>query len=221
MTRVYICCEGQTEEMFVREVLRQYISLNADVYAVPIVLETKHTLHKKYRGGLLRYKKAKAEISRLCAGHPNEYVTTMVDFYAFPKDAPGMDKKQEIVDVYKKVEYVEAEIAKDIGHRNFIPNLMLHEFESLLFVEPDLLKQYYQHDDSIEMLCRVRDSFETPEHIDDGKDTAPSKRIIAAIPEYDKIVAGSLVSMDTSIDRIREECRHFSEWVDKLCSLGI
>jgi len=124
------------------------------------------------------------------------------------------------INIYERIEYVEEEIFKDIGCNNFIPNLMLHEFECLLFVRPDILSQHYQCSiDAFNSLKAAREQAETPEHIDDGKETAPSKRIIKAIPGYSKILSGTTVTQDIGIDNIRKECRHFSSWIDKLCSV--
>ncbi|MCL2112299.1 MAG: DUF4276 family protein [Clostridiales bacterium] len=220
MSNIYVLCEGQTEEMFVNQVLCPYVQGVSGVFLTPIILTTKKTPKKKHKGGLVSYEKAKNEIQKLCSEHPNEYVTTMLDFYAFPVDAPGMGQIDGIKDVYERVKHIESEISKDIGRKNFIPNLMLHEFEGLLFVKPELLSEYYQESaDAAKSLVNVRDEFETPEHIDNGKETAPSKRITSIIPEYDKVFAGSLIAIDIGIDDIRKECRHFSAWVDKLCSL--
>jgi len=217
---VYIYCEGQTEETFVNEVLTPYMFQNASLYFKPVICQTKQTPQKKYKGGIVSYLKAKKEIQRLCKEHHNECVTTMLDFYAFPEDAPGMDKVHEIADIYQRVEYIESAIFRDIGCDNFIPNLLLHEFEALLFVKPELLAQYYQKQKGcIDCLVAARKEVATPEHIDLGKKTAPSKRILSAIPEYDKIVAGTAISLDIGMDSIIKECKHFAAWINKLCLL--
>jgi len=217
---IYVYCEGQTEETFINEVLAPYMFYMAGLSLKPIVCETKRTSLKKYKGGIVDYQRVKKEIQRLCKEHHNEYVTSMMDFYSFPEETPGMDKALKLIDVYERVEYIESEIKKDIGCENFIPHLMLHEFEALIFVRPELLTQYYQkHSREIERLITLREEAETPEHIDLGKDTAPSKRIKFAIPEYDKIVAGTAITLDIGMDRIIEECRHFAAWIYKICLL--
>jgi len=218
---VYVYCEGQTEESFINEVLEPYIFARCELELKPIICVTKQTPRQRFRGGLFKYDKAKREIERLCKEHHNEYVTTMLDFYAFPDDAPGMNCINKISDIYERVEYVESEIQKDINSKNFIPNLMLHEFESLVFVNPELLSNYYPNLESIQKLVDIRDSFQSPEHIDSGKETAPSKRIIEEIPRYSKIVIGTAITKDIGVDGLRKECGHFSKWIDKLCSLPI
>ena len=214
---IYVYCEGQTEESFVNEVLAPYMLQNAGLYLKPIICQTKRTPQKKYKGGIVNYSKAKKEIQRLCKEHHNEFITTIIDFYAFPEDAPGMDQIQDKTDVYERVGHVESAIFNDIDCNNFIPNLMLHEFEALLFVKPELFSLYYQnHDIAIERLIAERNKAETPEHIDLGKKTAPSKRILSAIPGYDKSTAGTVIALDIGIDSILSECKHFAEWINKL-----
>jgi hypothetical protein len=52
--------------------------------------------------------------------------------------------------------------------------------------------------------------------INDGFETAPSKRILKEIPEYDKVTAGVSVAGKIGIETLRAKCRHFSEWLAKL-----
>jgi hypothetical protein len=64
--------------------------------------------------------------------------------------------------------------------------------------------------------------FESPEYIDDGEDTAPSKRIIKEIPEYEgmKASAGPLVAEKIGLTNIRKKCNHFNQWLLKIEALG-
>jgi hypothetical protein len=58
--------------------------------------------------------------------------------------------------------------------------------------------------------------------IDDGKTTAPSKRIIAALPDFKnaKSTIGPEVAELIGLPVLREKCPHFSQWVEKLEQLG-
>ena len=103
MKRLYILCEGQTEEDFVNIILNPYLQ-NAGVIVIPIICTTKRTPFKKYKGGVSSFPKVKKELQRLCGEHPNELVTTMFDLYAFPYDALGLENIPN--DVYNKVEYI-------------------------------------------------------------------------------------------------------------------
>lgn len=62
----------------------------------------------------------------------------------------------------------------------------------------------------------------SPELVNDGIDTAPSKRIIREIPEYASIKAsaGPIVAEKIGLDNLRLKCRHFGEWLTKLEALS-
>ena len=64
--------------------------------------------------------------------------------------------------------------------------------------------------------------FESPEVIDDCPDGAPSKRIIAELPEYAnrKVTVGPLVAQEIGLDALRRRCSHFDEWIRTLEALG-
>ena len=57
---------------------------------------------------------------------------------------------------------------------------------------------------------------ENPELIDDGPETAPSKRILEEIPEYDKVAAGVSVVGKIGLPVLRQKCAHFNGWLTKL-----
>lgn len=80
MVNVYILCEGQTEEQFVKQVLSPYL-LEYDIFSIAVIFATRRTAAKKFRGGVSDYGKIKDQIIRLARSHPNEYVTTMLDYY--------------------------------------------------------------------------------------------------------------------------------------------
>lgn len=87
---------------------------------------------------------------------------------------------------YDKVDYLEKAMATEINSERFIPYIQLHEFEALLFADIGKLKLFYLEgkDREIERLKAVASSFDSPELINEGSETAPSKQIIREIPEY-------------------------------------
>ena len=60
--------------------------------------------------------------------------------------------------------------------------------------------------------------FASPELIDDGEQSAPSKRIIHEIPEYEgmKASAGPLIAEKIGLETLRVKCRHFGAWVSRM-----
>jgi hypothetical protein len=68
----------------------------------------------------------------------------------------------------------------------------------------------------LEKLHKIRSQYPTPEHINDGANTAPSKRLGTLYPYYDKVLHGSLISEAIGLKKLRQECPHFDQWVSCL-----
>jgi hypothetical protein len=153
----------------------------------------------------------------------DSYFTTMVDLHHLPPDFPGLPERRSRADPVSKVECLEQRLGEDIQHGRFIPYIQLQEFEALLFTDPAQLAHAFPvRTRAAEDLELTRRRFPSPEHIDEGSETAPSKRIAAVIPEYAgaKPSAGPLVAERIGLAKLREKCRHFDSWCRRLESLG-
>lgn len=220
--RLHITAEGQTEERFVSKVLQPHLaSVNVFVDARSVLTSRDNKTGQAYRGGLLSYQKAKQDIMGWIRqdSNPESRFSTMFDLYDLPGDFPGAQEALVIRDPYKKVKLLEKRLDEDINHQGFIPYIQLFEFEALLFSDLDKFAlEYLEHDKVIERLKQtLQQSFQNnPELIDDGPNTAPSKRILTAIPEYSKSGSGVIIAKMIGLDRIRSMCRHFNDWICKL-----
>ncbi|NJL76090.1 MAG: DUF4276 family protein [Saprospiraceae bacterium] len=60
-----------------------------------------------------------------------------------------------------------------------------------------------------------------PEEINESAQTAPSKRIIQYLPNYEKQKSqvGPMIAEDIGLELLRQRCPHFNEWITKLESL--
>ena len=214
MKNVYIYCEGQTEESFINEILYPYF-LNCGIVVRPIICTTKRTANMKHKGGVSSYAKIKKDLSIICRQHSNEYVTTMFDYYAMPDNTPDINYDEP--DIYKRIKHIEHAIDTDINQQNCNFHFMLHEFEGILFSSP---KSFALIADTnvVESIQKIRDSYPTPEHINNSPETAPSKRIQSLISNYAKIKDGTLLSKDMGIDIIMDQCPHFREWIQGIIS---
>lgn len=210
MIRVHVFVEGQTEETFVRELLYEHF-INKNIYLNPILVKTSKT----GKGGVVSYAKIKPQVNRKCLEDTKAFVTTMFDMYALPNDFPGSNSLSKINDPLQKAEYLEREMGKDIGHKNFIPNLLVHEFEGLLYSNPQAFFDWFD-ENAVNILQDERNAFPSPEHINDSPLTAPSKRILNCCSGYDKPLYGSLIAIDIGLDKIRLECQHFNKWLLQL-----
>lgn len=223
--RLNITAEGQTEERFVKETLSPHLgnfNLSTDIRCVL----TSKDKQKKYRGGLISYQKAKFDIITWLKTdkHNETRFTTMFDLYALPDDFPGYNEAIKLSDPYMKVEVIEQALKADIDDWRFIPYIQLHEFEALLFTKPSELElEYFHHKAAIQALENILQQFRNnPELINDRSDFAPSKRIIQLIPEYEgnKVNVGAVIAGIIGIDKLKQSCSHFRNWVEQLEKLS-
>jgi len=165
--------------------------------------------------------KVKPQIEKLCKQDAAAYITTFFDFYALPNDFPGKSSlaASRWLSGLDKVTYLEQQLGAAIGHANFIPNLTLHEFEALLLTDVEAFAEWTDDDGVLEPLRQVRRTT-APEDINDGVETAPSKRILSAIPGYQKPVHGPLIASAIGLDAMRSACPHFDAWLEKLDALS-
>lgn len=212
MSRVLVFVEGQTEETFVRDLLAPYFS-PLGIYLTPILAQTS----PGHKGGIVSYGKVKHQLTRLCRQDQGAYVTTMMDYYGLPNDFPGLDGR--VADAHEQVVRLELALQQDIDAPNFIPNLMLHEFEALLFSAPEKFAEWLDDQALLAPMAAIRAAFATPEHINNSPQTAPSKRILALVPHYKKTVDGPLIAEDIGLDAIRAQCPHFNNWIERLLAL--
>ena len=209
MINVYIYCEGLTEESFINQVLYPYF-ISRGISVIPIICTTKRKNGKKFKGGVSNFNKVKDELKKLCKQHRNEFVTTMFDYYGMPTNTPGISNNK--VDVQSRVKGIEQAINDEIAQSNCKFHLMLHEFESILFTSPEAFRAI-ANDEIVGKIKEIRDSFATPEEINNSRETAPSKRLQQLIPGYTKILDGTTVAREIGIESMMRECPHFGKWI--------
>lgn len=226
MARLCLTAEGPTEQQFAVQPLAPHLARHGVYLTKPRLVVTNRKMGK--RGGGSNYVTVKNDIQRwLKQEHGADvYFTTMFDVYRLPRYFPGYDSAVAIQDKYARVKALEKAFADDLHDARFIPYLQLHEFEAILFADPGALAQYYADapglDRKVEALRRLVADFDNPELIDDGEQTAPSKRIIEQFPEYEgeKPLAGPIIAGEIGLRAIRAKCHHFNEWLTRLEKLG-
>ncbi len=223
MKRIYVVTEGHSETNFVKRVLEPYF-LNYEKLLIPTTVLTKVDAQKgrMYKGGIRSYAKARLTIKKNLSSirDSDTFVTTMFDFYALPTDTPGYSESKSLADPYRKVDCIEKAMLDCEGAADplYFPYIQLHEFEALMFSNLDILAdKYFEYD--ITPLKDCLAERRNPELINDGPETAPSKRIMRCIPDYDKATVGVAVLEKIGVDALCGACRHFSEWIGKLKAL--
>lgn len=226
MPRLYLFAEGQTERAFADTVLKPHLA-NFEVYLHrPILIAHAKKKGKMHRGGGRNYVPMKKDILRLLAQEKggNVFFTTMIDLYAIHTDFPELTEAERLRHMpYERVEALEQAFAKDICDDRFMPYIQLHEYEAYLFSDPARFGYFYSHHRrQIDALKAVADNHDSPELIDDGPHSAPSKRIIAELPDYKdaKSAVGPQIAELIGLDTIRSKCPHFAAWLSRLENLG-
>jgi len=99
----------------------------------------------------------------------------------------------------------------------------LHEFEAYLFADVAQLAEFFDNSSrGIEQLRGIANDAKSPELIDDGQHTAPSKRIIAQFPTYKRLktTVGPQMAQLIGLQKIRSACPHFDRWLGCLEQLA-
>jgi len=140
----------------------------------------------------------------------------MLDLYSLPRDTLGLwvtsdfsgTKTQRIATLYEAM-------ASDIGHARFLPYIQLHEFETLLLVDPETLaitvnKPIANAQELVKSLGTL-----SPEEVNERSDGAPSHRIECAFPGYEKRKAsiGPNAAKHIGLPKLRAECPNSNHWL--------
>lgn len=212
-TRVNILVEGQTEETFVRELLKPHLE-GFQVWLTPRIIETS----KGHKGGVVSYAKIERQVRQWCQQDPTAKVTTLFDIYGLPTDFPGINNWNANQSPQSKVVALEAAFAADIKQPNLIPYLQLHEYEALLFSDLSAFKYAQVPEKSISAWQSELMQFAGPEDVNNSPQTAPSKRLIARWPAYknSKPLYGTLLAIHIGLPTIRDKCPRFNDWITML-----
>lgn len=225
MIRLYLFAEGQTEQTFADNILKPHLAKYNVFLEKIILIAYARRKGKVHRGGGRKYEPMKDDILRFLKQEKgdNVFFTTMIDLYAIAPDFPGLNESEKLRQhPLQRVEFLEKNFADDIDDPRFIPYIQLHEYEAYLFSEPSCFEFIYNDClDKVKILQNMADIYETPEFINDGIETAPSKRIISQFPAYEKgkVADGSQLAELIGLETIRNKCPHFNSWLLQLESL--
>ncbi|HEV7223167.1 MAG TPA: DUF4276 family protein [Pirellulales bacterium] len=226
MIRLYFYVEGQTEQAYVDRVLKEHLARFGVMVEGAILVSTGKRRGVVHRGGGRRYAPMKTDLQRLLRQHRTSDVrfTTMIDLYALYSDFPGTGEANKLRHIPRqRVQMLENAFSQDIGDLRLIPHIQLHEFETILFCDPDAFAFYYEDcSKKIDALKQIAAAVDTPEQINDGQHTAPSKRIAGLFPDYSaaKPDAPSVISEAIDLRAVREKCSYFNEWLSRLEQLS-
>lgn len=215
MKRLIVIVEGDTEKEFINSILRPFL-ISKGVYDISCY-KIKHS-----KGGLSKYEHLKKDIIN-SVYESNAVITTLVDYYALPKDFPKYEDSKSIVNKNDRISFLENAIKTEIQEsqgRNFsnlYPYIQLHEFESLIFSSINGIESLFEKNEAdFKELNNIIKANPNPENINDNPNTAPSKRLLKLINGYDKVVDGVLILDEIGLNTIRGKCSRFNKWLDIL-----
>lgn len=225
MRDVLILCEGQTEREFCNTVIRGHlhahgVSLSGTLVAKP----------RGKSGGIAKWPVYRRELTNRAKERSDRHVGLLVDYYAMPKSWPGRTEAKTLPHAGRG-EHVEQALTaamRDSCGERFIPCVQLHEFESLLFVDPRQTALSLAISAGMEETQRLEtalaiikmDCNNCVEGINDSVHTAPSKRIGGLVAGYDKVAWGVMAAADTPLAELRAGCPWLRRWLERLERLG-
>lgn len=223
MVEVIVFAEGQTEEAFIKQVVAPALR-HLKVFLKPQTLNTSRTA----KGGAVSFDRLKFNARNTLRQHPEAVLSTFLDLYALGTDFPEFEKYKDKPDVHERVhglqQALHAAIIAHVGCRpdRFLPHVQPYEFEGLLFSDVEALSEIEPTWSKYHIaLAKIRASVDTPEHINDGYATKPSKRLEDLLhPSYKKTTHGPRAAQRISLEVIECECSHFKNWMNALRALA-
>lgn len=224
MREVVVIAEGQTEEQFIKRLVAPVLN-PLRVYVKPWVLETS----PGHKGGAVTFGRLKRYARNTLLHNPQVVVSTFIDLYALDSSFPAFKEAGGKSDLYGKLECLETALQETIITEaqcqpcRFIPHIQPHEYEGLLFSDTKVLAQTEQEWVKLEKkLTDIRHAFETPEHINQGYATAPSRRLKKLLVKtaYQKVSHGLRAAERIGLVAMERECPHFHRWMDRLRALA-
>lgn len=225
MTRIFVHVEGLTEENFVNEILKPHLHHHG--YSRVSARLMGDARQRSRRGGIRGWPEAKRSIARHLREDTGSIDTTMVDYYGLPERGsnawPGRADAGKLP-VDGRAGHVESAIRRDLQkelgngfemHR-FIPYVMMHEFEAMLFSDCALFAKGIDCPGLKRQFQAIVKKYGEPEKIDDAPKGAPSKRIEQLVSDYEKPIMGILAALEIGLDKIRAACPHFDGWLTRL-----
>lgn len=225
MARLIVHVEGVTEEEFVNTLLAPHLLVHD--WENVVAYRMGRARSRERRHGVKGWDVALDGIVRHLRSDSGCCVTTLVDYYGLPMTGARAWPGRAAAGAQPfavRGRFVQQALYESLAQatagtalaRRFIPFVIMHEFEGLLFSSCGRFAQAIGRPDLGPPFQAVRDTFDTPEEIDDSPSAAPSKRVIALVPDYDKAVMGVLAALEIGLDAIRAECPLFRQWLERL-----
>ena len=208
--------EGRTEQIFVERILAPYLA-NKNIY-----MRATQISKPGQKGGDVKFSRAVNDIGRFLKQRNDTYVTLFFDYYGLV-EWPNLDK------ITNQAHTAIAQLLSDGASeqikiyfggydpiKRFIPYMAMHEFEALLFSDEKILASELNVEQNT--IAAIIEQCKEPENINNSKETAPSKRLNKLKPhgDFKKTTEGIHIAQLIGIDKMRQSCPLFNQWLTKL-----
>jgi hypothetical protein len=224
MKHLYVVVEGETELAFVNRLLIPYWqSRGLTTHIQGIMIAMKGGGH-----GFNNIEHFKQTIEPLLHEKNQPVITTMIDHYGInsKQKLPNYEKCTQETDIEKRISCMEESLNNVVNeikpYRFFIPNILRHEMETLLYADP---QQGFalEKDEIRDAVLKVCEKFPNIEDINHTPEGAPSKRIMAIYNangrRYSKPNDGVDIADLTGIEAMLGKCPRFKAWVERVIEL--
>jgi len=223
MREVIVLCEGQTEREFCKALIASHLFKRGVALSGRLPGEP-----QRRRGGIRSWQSYEWDLVSLAKQRSHWHVALLVDFYGMPDDWPGRRAAEALPPSQRGVAVESALVAavRDSMGERFHPCVQVHEFESLLFVDPAATASCVaaaaaNKAPTLERRLReVASAAGSVEAINDSPETCPSRRLEQAWPGYDKVFHGVTATRAVGLPRLRQGCPWLDRWLTRLESLG-
>ena len=179
---------------------------------------------KGEKGGDVKFERLRVDIRNHLLQRADTFITTMVDYYGL-KEWPEKEKipahsapekiSKTLCNVAYDIIRNDERLAKAGAESRFVPFVMVHEFEALLYSDATILAKAIGI--SQELVDKVISECGSPEQVNNSPQTAPSKRLEHwSNNHYGKTTMGIKIAQQIGIVRMREHCPLFNQWLKTL-----
>lgn len=219
-TYVAVICEGTTERIFIESILAPHLQ-TLEIYITPTLITKKGE-----KGGDVKFERLTNDLEKHLNQRHNRCVTTFFDFYALKGIWPGYSEAKRKPNPASKhatiATAVKAKVIEQfdqIAQRRFLPFFMMHEIEALYFSCPATLATHL--DIAPSLVQNILDECGEPEAINHAEEKSPSHRIgsLKSIGKFKKTSTGIAIAKEIGLQKMRDQCPLFNEWVEKIEAL--
>lgn len=215
MREICVVVEGQSEERFVKTVLGP-AALARDTHLQPIIVRTKRTATAVHKGGGNSWAHYRNLVRQLSSQPQFARIAVMFDLYACPSDTPGYGTDLRGRHLHARMTEAVQQDLEPFAPGRVLAGPVLHEFETLVLAAIATGTT----DATDDVLQKTRAAISTAgndvEMVNDGRATAPSKRLEQWWPGYEKVLYGPALIDAASWDAVASQCPTFASWVRHL-----